>query len=291
MAKIISVAIENGGGSKTTTAVHLAHGLALEGRRVLIIDADPQGDCWEYFSDAPPPKTGLFEIMNESVGRNLNEGKPLSQDEIIELFNKHKIKEIRENLTILPGTQMLKTMITNLSKMPHGSEFVLLDLIEAIENEFDYIIFDTNPMQTKLNINVYFASDELFAPYWLVPKTQKNMTNFVRQYTRIAALQKKLFRQVKIKMKYVLPVSEAPTRSSKSAYEEVKNMVFAFQELAQHDYEYDGFQEVQLLPPIPRRTILSELVMVGQTIYEYDALCDASQAYQMVVEKVIANEK
>ena len=285
MARKIVVALSKGGAAKTTSSAHIAHGLALQGKKVLLVDTDPQGDCLQYFFTQEASEItkngGLYELMRESKPEDKTKSKTFD-DVVI---------TARENLDLLPGTEPLKILINDLVSREIGREFVLMDALEAVEDIYDYIIIDTTPTQTIININAYFYADELLIPYWLQPSTFKNMKEFVNQYERIAAMQKKVFREVRLKLKYIVPVLEVRTNAVKSAFRELNSLVDSYQTLSKVDYNYEIFAGMKLLESVPRRTKFEELANMGMTIFEYAPLSEGAQAYNMVVEEMLKDEK
>lgn len=285
MARKIVVALSKGGAAKTTSSAHIAHGLALQGKKVLLVDTDAQGDCLQYFFTEDPSiitkEGGLYELMR--APKPTDTGKPKTFDDVV--------VNARENLDLLPGTETLKSLLIDLVSREMGKEFVLMDALESIEDRYDYIIVDTTPTQTIVNINAYFYADELLIPYWLQPSTFKNMKEFVTQYERIAAMQKKIFRSVRLHLKYIVPVLEVRTNSVKSAFRELNSLVDSYRTLSRVDYNYEIFAGMRLLEAVPRRTKFEELANVGMTIFEYAPLSEGAQAYNMIVEEMLKDEK
>ncbi|MBD3373102.1 MAG: AAA family ATPase [Candidatus Coatesbacteria bacterium] len=136
----ISVFISKGGTGKTTMSANLAVGLASRGRRVLLVDADPQGGISAYF--AIPPTPGLAEL--------------LSGDSI-------DLVKVRENLLVLTaGGKRLWSVARELENRDAGYDH--LRRAFARLSDLDYVIFDCSPSLGFLNYNVLEYTDYLLIP-------------------------------------------------------------------------------------------------------------------------------
>lgn len=138
--RIISVANHKGGVGKTTTSVSLGVCLSELGRRVLLIDLDPQGNLSQALS---VPQTGrtIYEALRE--GKDL----PLAQ--------------VRERLWVCPSSIDLVSMDLELSTLPRR-EYRLRELLSPLD--FDYILLDCPPSLGLLTINALSASGEVLIP-------------------------------------------------------------------------------------------------------------------------------
>ncbi|HFD38517.1 MAG TPA: ParA family protein [Anaerolineae bacterium] len=141
---IITVANQKGGVGKTTTAVTLAHGLAVQGRQVLLVDLDPQGHCAVALGLDPEP--GIFDWLVRE--------RPLPR--IVRATG-------RAGLTLLPGDKKNGSAISFLIVEHRGA--VPLDLLRrALPTGPDYIILDTSPSATELQAAAFHAADLLLIP-------------------------------------------------------------------------------------------------------------------------------
>lgn len=145
MGKIIGIINQKGGVGKTTTANALGHGLAIKGKKVLLIDFDPQGSLSKnnrVLKDNEP-NINKFILYKENTREN--------------------IEKIKENLYIISSNFNLDRINTELSGKPLRENY-LKKAIEKIKKEYDYIIIDSNPSFSLLTLNVLFASDEILIP-------------------------------------------------------------------------------------------------------------------------------
>lgn len=138
--RIISVANHKGGVGKTTTSVSLGVCLSELGRRVLLVDLDPQGNLSQTLS---VPQTG------RTIYEALREGKDLP------------LVQIRERLWVCPSSIDLVSMDLELSSLPRR-EYRLRELLSPLD--FDYILLDCPPSLGLLTINALSASGEVLIP-------------------------------------------------------------------------------------------------------------------------------
>ena len=146
MTTTITIANQKGGVGKTTTAVNLAHGLVFEGKRVLLMDLDPQGQCATILGLAPEP--GAFNLLIAE--------QPLSQ--VIRSTD-------RENLYVVLGDRKTATAQTVLGVQRSPISFTYDRLVTAAEQEsLDFLIIDTSPSVGELQEQALWASDGVLIP-------------------------------------------------------------------------------------------------------------------------------
>lgn len=152
MRKVIICANQKGGVAKTTTTVNLGIGLAREGKKVLVIDNDPQGSLTEALGYQEPDslEITLAQIMDWV----LNE-EPFDIDA--------GILHHEEGIDLMPANIELSGVETSLVGIM-SSETVLKEYIDMIENQYDYIIVDCSPNLGQLTLNALVAADEIIIP-------------------------------------------------------------------------------------------------------------------------------
>ena len=147
MAKIISFANQKGGVGKTTSAINIAAGTGLKGKKTLLLDCDPQGNA----------SSGVG-IRRNRIGATTYDiliGRARAEDAII--------KTDYQNLSVLPSSMPLAAAELELADLEDRA-FRLKNAIESVKNEYDYIFIDCPPSLGMLTINALTASDGVIVP-------------------------------------------------------------------------------------------------------------------------------
>ncbi|SDB64690.1 ParA family protein [Butyrivibrio sp. INlla16] len=155
MAKVIAVANQKGGVGKTTTTASLGIGLARKGKKVLLIDADPQGNLTEClgFQEPDEMKVTIADAFKKLLNEQ-NEEKVNPQDYII--HNDEGVDLIPANIS-LADIELMMVAVT-------GREFILEDFVEPILGDYDYILIDCMPSLGIITVNALAAADSVLIP-------------------------------------------------------------------------------------------------------------------------------
>ena len=150
--KVISVANQKGGVGKSTSVYCIGAGLALDGKKVLLIDVDPQGDLTKMLGMRKPhdlPRA-LGDVMSDVVS-----GKEIAEH--TEILHHH------EGFDFVPGNRALSAVETGLVNVM-SRETVLRQYVDSVKNDYDYVLLDCRPSLGMLVINALAASDYVLIP-------------------------------------------------------------------------------------------------------------------------------
>jgi chromosome partitioning protein len=171
MGKVIAVSNHKGGVGKTTTTLNVGAGLAGLGKKVLLIDLDPQANLTSSLDETDTEKN-IYGALRGDYGLT-----PI---------------EITPTLSLVPSTLDLSGAEIELSSEA-GREFILRELIEPMRKRFDYILIDCPPSLGLLTVNALTASDEVYIPLQAQYLALEGLTKLVEVVDKIKKrLNKKL---------------------------------------------------------------------------------------------------
>lgn len=250
MSKSIAVFNQKGGVGKTTTVTNLSACLASRGKRVLMLDIDPQGNTT---SGVGIDKTTLEKTIYDVL---INNDNPM--DCIVDTN--------RENLFIIPSSVQLAGAEIELTEM-NKRELKLKECIDSIKAEFDYIFIDCPPSLGLLSINALSAVDSVLIPIQCEYYALEGVSQLMNT---IKLVKKGLNPDLDIEG-VVLSMFDGRTNLSIQVVEEVKKY----------------FRGKVYTTMIPRNVRLAEAPSYGMSIIEYDVKSKGAEAYMELADEFI----
>jgi chromosome partitioning protein len=254
MSKVIAIANQKGGVGKTTTAVNLSSCLAVKGKKVLIIDIDPQGNTSSGLGvDKTSIDTSIYDVIINNIPIN-------------DTFIETKI----DNLLISPSNIQLAGAEVELVSVI-SRETRLKFAIEPIRSDFDFIIIDCPPSLGLITVNALTAADTILVPIQCEYYALEGLSQLMNT---VKIVQKHLNPSLKVEG-VVLTMFDARTNLSIQVVDEVK--------------KYFGNKVYRTI--IPRNVRLSEAPSYGLPIILYDSKSKGAECYMELAEEVIEYSK
>lgn len=252
MSRIIAIANQKGGVGKTTTSVNLSACLAEAGKKVLLVDLDPQGNTT---SGLGIEKNELEKTVYEVISGELD-----IRDGILE--------DLFENLSLLPANRNLAGAEIELITT-ENMQYIMKEKLETIREEYDFIILDCPPALGMLTVNAMTAADSVLVPIQCEFYALDGLSQLI--YT-IDLIHKNLNPNLYMEG-VVFTMYDARTNLSLQVVENVKD------NLNQNIYK----------TIIPRNVRLAEAPSHGLPINLYDSKSTGAESYRLLAEEVINN--
>mgnify|MGYP001157662736 FL=1 len=261
MTKIIALANQKGGVGKTTTAVNLGIGLARQGKKVLLIDADAQGNLTDSLGWNEPDKLpiSLATIMSKVI----MEGR-IEPDE--------GILHHDEGIDLMPANIELSAMEVSLVNTM-SREIVLRNYLNEVKGKYDYVLIDCMPSLGMITVNALAAADSVIIPVQAHYLPAKGMTQLLQTINRV---KKNINPNLKIEGA-LLTMVDGRTNFAKDISYMLRN-------------NYGDKMRV-FKTEIPLAIKAAETSAEGKSIYSYDKHGKAAAAYEALTKEVMSGGK
>lgn len=252
-ARVIAVSNQKGGVGKTTTTVNLATALAASKRRVLVIDADPQGNASTGFGiDINQRDHDLYQLLAGSTD-----------------YTAAIQPSLVKNLWVIPASNNLSAAEVELSDL-EDREFRFKSIITDVAGDYDYILIDCPPSLGLLTVNALSAADAALVPLQCEYYALEGLSQLMQTIEAVrAGLNPELVLQG-----VVLTMYDARNRLSSLVAKDVR----------------DNLGPLVYSTIIPRNVRVSEAPSYGKPVLLYDLDCPGSKAYIALAGEVIKQE-
>ena len=251
MGKVIAVANQKGGVGKTTTSVNLSSALAKRGKKVLLIDTDPQGNATSGLGVSKDVELSVYDIL-------------IGDTEFDETLQETAIK----NLKVCPSNISLAGAEVQLVSMM-SREQRLKTKLDKIKDQYDYILIDCPPSLGLVTLNAFTASDSVLIP---VQCEYFALEGLGQLLNTVNLVKKHLNKNLEIEGA-LLTMYDARTNLSNQVVKEVKKY-----------FENKVYKTV-----IPRNVRLSEAPSYGMPITIYDPRSKGAKAYEKFAKELLKN--
>ena len=260
MCRVIAIANQKGGVGKTTTTSNLGIGLARQGKKVLLIDADAQGSLTASLGIREPDR---LEITLATIMGNIINDEEIRSD--------CGILSHDEGVDFIPGNIELSGLETSLINVM-SRETVLRTYIDLQRNNYDYILIDCMPSLGMITINVFTCADSILIPVQAAYLPIKGLEQLIKTIGKVK-------RQINQKLEIegiLLTMVDNRTNYAK----DISNLLIENYGSKVHIFENS----------IPMSVRAAEISAEGVSIYKHDPNGKVASAYKSLTKEVLCNE-
>lgn len=252
MGKIIAITNQKGGVGKTTTCINLCCALAQLGKRVLLCDMDPQGNCTSGMGvEKNKQKTGIYQVL-------------IGQADVESSIVHTKYGDILTSNAALAGAGIELVGMEN-------REYILKNALESVKEQYDYIYIDCPPSLELLTLNALCACDSVMIPVQCEYFALEGLTDLI---ATIRTVKKRLNPAIDIEG-VLLTMFDGRTNFASQVANEVKKY----------------FKQKVYRVIIPRNVRISEAPSHGKPVIAYDRSSKGAKAYLELGEEIIERER
>ena len=261
MCKIIAIANQKGGVGKTTTTFSLGVALSKKGKKVLLIDTDPQGDlttCMGFYNQ-DDLKSTIGTLMSDTI-----------QD--LDTNIESAILHHKEGIDLIPSNLDLSALEMSLVNAM-SREFTLKNTISSIKEKYDYILIDCMPSLGMITINALACSDEIIIPVQGEYLAAKGMGHLMQTVSKV-------HKQINPNLKIggvLLTLVDKRTNLSKQVRDTLE------ENYGQHVKIYNT--------EIPKAINTAKSTSTGKSIFEFDKNSSVANAYMNLAKEVLDYER
>lgn len=253
MGRAIAIANQKGGVGKTTTSINLSATLAEKGKKVLVIDTDPQGNTTSGFGlNKNQLENTIYELL-------------IGECEVEEAL----YKDVVDGVDIIPSNVNLAAVEIELIDMEH-KEYILKNAVESIRNNYDFIIIDCPPSLSMLTINAMTTANTVLVPIQCEYYALEGLSQLVHT---VNLVKERLNNDLEMEG-VIFTMYDSRTNLSMQVVENVK----------------DHINENVYKTIIPRNIRLAEAPSYGLPINLYDSKSSGAEAYRLLADEVIGRK-